>query len=145
MSRSSQAPVADNPREQPYEPPGAPRRDRRDRPSLWVRVGVHWKRRDLDAALADGANPAKSAELALRAQQLAEPATRAAIAAGIENLFRLATEGPGAPRNDGDVPRSLRSEPCRRQPGGPGCLGPEIARRGPAHRVRAGDGLDPAR
>jgi hypothetical protein len=95
MSQSSQATVADNPRERPYEPPGAPRGDRRDRPSLWIRLRVHRKRRDLDAALANGANPAKSAELVLRAQQLAEPATRAAIAAGIENLFRLATEGPG--------------------------------------------------
>jgi hypothetical protein len=79
----------------PIKPPGAPREDGQNRPSIWVRLRVRWKRRDLDAALADGANPATSAELALRAEQLAEPAMRARIAAGIENLFRLATEGPG--------------------------------------------------
>jgi hypothetical protein len=79
----------------PMKPPGVPRQEARDRPSIWVRLRVRWKRRELDAALADGVNPAKSEELALRAKQLREPATRARIAAGIENLFRLATEGPG--------------------------------------------------
>jgi hypothetical protein len=71
-------------------PPGVP-----DRPSLWVRLRVRWQRRELDAALAGGANPVTTEELALRADQLSEPATRARIAAGIENLFRLATDGPG--------------------------------------------------
>jgi hypothetical protein len=79
----------------PMKPPDAPRQEGRDRPSIWVRLRVRWNRRELDAALADGVNPGKSEELALRAAQLAEPATRARIAAGIENLFRLATEGPG--------------------------------------------------
>ena len=79
----------------PIRPPGAPRRDDRDRPSIWVRLRVRWKRRELERALAEGTNPASSEELALRAEQLAEPATRARIAAGIENLYRLATEGPG--------------------------------------------------
>ena len=78
----------------PIKPPGAPRRDGQNRPSIWVRLRVRWKRRNLDATLADGANPATSAELALRAETV-EPAMRARMAAGIENLFRLATEGPG--------------------------------------------------
>ena len=56
---------------------------------------VRRKRRELDEALARGANPVRAEELALRAEQLSEPATRARLAAWYENLFRLAAEGPG--------------------------------------------------
>ena len=75
-------------------PADAPGGDR-NRPSIAVRLRTRWKKRGLDAALADGADPAASEGLALRAEQLADPATRGDIAAGIENLYRLATEGPG--------------------------------------------------
>lgn len=76
-----------------YEP-SDPRRH--DRPSRWVRLRVRWKKRQLDADLAAGADPRSSAELSLRAEQLIDPATRAQTAAGLENLYRLATEGPGS-------------------------------------------------
>jgi hypothetical protein len=79
----------------PMKPPDSLRPDYKPKPSLLTRLRVRWKRLDLDSELADGANPVKSEELALRAQQLAEPATRARIAAGIENVTRLATVGPG--------------------------------------------------
>jgi hypothetical protein len=79
----------------PMKPPDALRPDHKPKPSWFTRLRVRWKRLELDAALASGANPVKSEELALRAQQLAEPATRARIAARIENVFRLATTGPG--------------------------------------------------
>jgi hypothetical protein len=77
------------------KPPDALRPDHKRKPSWLTRLRVRWKRLELDSELAGGANPGKSEELALRAQQLAEPAMRARIAAEIENVFRLATEGPG--------------------------------------------------
>lgn len=82
----------------PMKPPGAPWRDGQEQPSIWVRLRVRWKRRELDEALARGANPVTTEELALRAEQLSEPATRARLAAWYENLFRLAAggSGPGA-------------------------------------------------
>ena len=79
----------------PMKPPGDPWADGQDRPSIWVRLRVRWKRRELDDALAHGANPVTSEELALRAKQLSEPATRVRLAALYENLFRLAAGGPG--------------------------------------------------
>ena len=79
----------------PMKPPGVPRPDSEDQPSIWVRLRVRWKRRELDEALARGANPVTTEELALRAEQLLEPATRARLAAWYENLFRLAADGPG--------------------------------------------------
>jgi hypothetical protein len=79
----------------PMKPPDALRSDHKPKPSWLTRLRVRWKQLDLDSELAHGANPVKSEELALRAQQLAEPATRARIAAGIENVTRLATTGPG--------------------------------------------------
>jgi hypothetical protein len=79
----------------PMKPPGDPWGDGDVQPSIWVRLRVRWKRRELDAALAHGANPVTTEELALRAEQLQDPATRARLAAHYENLFRLATEGPG--------------------------------------------------
>jgi hypothetical protein len=75
--------------------PGALRPDHKPGPSVWTRLRVRWKRLELDSALADGANPVRSEELALRAQQLAEPTARNRIATAIENVFRLATMGPG--------------------------------------------------
>jgi hypothetical protein len=79
----------------PMKAPGALRPDHKPGPSWWTRLRVRWKRLELDAALADGANPVRSEELALRAQQLADPTTRNRIATAIENVFRLATIGPG--------------------------------------------------
>jgi hypothetical protein len=56
---------------------------------------VRFKRLDLDSALAEGANPETTEGLALRAQQLRDPKERQRLATAIENLFRLATMGPG--------------------------------------------------
>jgi hypothetical protein len=79
----------------PMKPPGALRPDHKPKPSWLAHLRVRWKRLDLDSELARGANPVKSEELALRAEQLAEPAMRARIATEIENIVRLATTGPG--------------------------------------------------
>ena len=53
-------------------------------------VRVRWSALELDAALASGSDPASSAELALRAAQLAEPAKRRQLARSINDLVLLA-------------------------------------------------------
>ena len=80
----------------PMKAPESLRPDRESRPSLWVRLRVRRKRRELDAELASGADPETSDELALRAEQLRDQANRLLLASQIENIYRLATEGPGA-------------------------------------------------
>jgi hypothetical protein len=64
-------------------------------PSLWLRIRVALKRLELDSALAEGADPRTTEALALRAEQLADSSSRTRVATGIENLFRMATIGPG--------------------------------------------------
>jgi hypothetical protein len=64
-------------------------------PTLWLRIRVALKRLELDSAIADGADPRTTDALALRARQLADSSTRTRLATGIENLFRMATMGPG--------------------------------------------------
>ena len=62
-------------------------RDHAERPppfGVGVRLRTFIKRAKLDAALTDGADPGESAELALRAQQLAKPRTRIRLAVAIE-------------------------------------------------------------
>lgn len=44
------------------------------RPSLALRIRTRWRRRRLDEQLSQGADPASTAELALRAAQLRSPA-----------------------------------------------------------------------
>ena len=63
------------------------------RPSVALRARVRWNAAQLDAALADGADPAASKSLALRAQQLADPRHRATIARSIDRLLELAERG----------------------------------------------------
>jgi hypothetical protein len=63
------------------------------RPSVALRLRVRWNAAQLDAALADGAHPAASKALALRAQQLADPRHRARIAKSIERLLELTERG----------------------------------------------------
>jgi hypothetical protein len=79
----------------PMKAPDALRPDHKRGPSLMVRLRVRIKRLELDSELAKGANPERSEERALRAKQLQDRTTRERLAAGIENLFRLATMGPG--------------------------------------------------
>lgn len=63
------------------------------RASVALRVRVRWNAAELDAALADGADPAASKSLALRAQQLVDPKHRARIARSIERLLELTERG----------------------------------------------------
>jgi hypothetical protein len=65
------------------------------RPSVALRLRVRWNAAQLDAALADGADPNVSQSLALRAQQLADPRHRARIARSIDRVLEL-TEREGA-------------------------------------------------
>ena len=64
------------------------------RPSVALRLRVRWNAAQLDAALADGADPAASKSLALRAQQLADPKHRATIARSIDHMLELSKRGP---------------------------------------------------
>jgi hypothetical protein len=73
----------------PHVPSVSPRTVRRgpDRPTgfrLGVRARTFFKRAELNKALADGADPGESQELALRAKQLAKPRTRVWLAGAIE-------------------------------------------------------------
>jgi hypothetical protein len=63
------------------------------RPSMALRLRVRWNAAQLDAALADGADPGASKSLALRAQQLANPRHRVRIARSIDHLLELAERG----------------------------------------------------
>jgi hypothetical protein len=63
------------------------------RPSFWLRLRVRWNAAQLDAALADGADPGASKALALRAQQLRDRRHRARIARSIDHLLDLAERG----------------------------------------------------
>lgn len=58
-------------------------------PALELRVKVRWSALELDAALANGADPASSEELALRAQQLASEPKREQLTQSIGDLLRL--------------------------------------------------------
>jgi hypothetical protein len=65
-------------------------------PSLALRLRVRWNAAQLDAALADGADPHASEALALRAHQLADPRHRTRIAKSIRNLLDVAGRGAAA-------------------------------------------------
>ena len=62
-------------------------------PSLAVRIRIRFGRAELDTALATGADPGGSAELALRAEQLSSPAERARIANGLIEALGDARRG----------------------------------------------------
>src|SRR5436190_8257793 len=79
----------------PMQAPAGLRPENKRGPSLWLRMRVAMKRLQLDSAIADGADPRTTEVLALRAEQLADASTRTRLATGIENLFRMATVGPG--------------------------------------------------
>lgn len=63
------------------------------RERLWAHIGVRLHRIRLDAMLAEGADPAASPELRLRARQLTQMSHRRALAAGFEKALATA-EGP---------------------------------------------------
>ena len=70
-------------------------RPAKGQPSVALRLRVRWNAAQLDAALADGADPDASKSLALRAQQLADARHRARIAGSIDRVLEL-TERDGA-------------------------------------------------
>jgi hypothetical protein len=70
--------------------------------SLLLRVRVALLRRRLDAALADGADPAASPELTLRARQLTSGSAREALADSIDSILSE-VDRPGR-SNPGRVP-----------------------------------------
>ena len=74
------------------------------RPSLAIRIRTRFGRAELDKALANGADPGESAELALRAEQLSSPAERARIANGLVEALGDARRGE---------PMTLRLRPQR--------------------------------
>src|SRR3954452_18218929 len=61
-------------------------------PAMALRLMTLRRRAGLDAALAEGIDPARDPLLALRAQQLTSPPTRQAIARTIRNLLDAAEE-----------------------------------------------------
>ena len=67
-----------------------------DGPGLMLRGRVWRRKLNLDAALAGGADPARSEELELRAKQLPDRRTRERMATAITNLIRIA-DGRRAP------------------------------------------------
>jgi len=80
--------------------------------SLGLHARVFLHQADLDAALAAGADPGESPELALRARRLAGSRHRAALAEGLERAVRHAERGE-APRI-GCTPLARRSmRACR--------------------------------
>jgi hypothetical protein len=77
-------------------PPRAPR-PAVHRPSLMLRARVWIHDLELDAALAGGADPAQSEELALRAKQLAGRKKREELASAISRLIGIADGHSRAP------------------------------------------------
>jgi hypothetical protein len=73
-----------------------PARQAPNRPRLSLRLRVWMRHVELDAALAGGANPTQSHELALRAEQLTEPSRRRGLAAAITHLIAIADRHDGA-------------------------------------------------
>jgi hypothetical protein len=62
-----------------------------DRPALALRARVFASRRSLDEALADGASPLWTPDLALRARQLVSRSSRQQLATSLEQLVKEAT------------------------------------------------------
>ena len=76
-----------------------------------VRLRTAWKAPELDDALADGADPLASAELALKAAQLVKPRKRAELAQALELLVEQVISGGPSPLPG---PAILRREPIAR-------------------------------
>ena len=83
----------------------------RKRPTLRARLRASWSAAELDEALASGADPLASDELALRASQLVEPARRVKLADSLELVVRVVARGEASPLPG---PTILRREPIAR-------------------------------
>ena len=71
-------------------------RSREESHGLRPHIGVLLHRSRLDRMLAEGADPAASRELSLRARQITKLSYRCGVAEGFERAL-AATEGPSAP------------------------------------------------
>lgn len=80
------------------------------RPSLALRVRARWRRGRLDDALAQGADPATSAALSWRAEQLVAPAERSRLADAL--VDRLADAGRPEPVTIRPRPQRLEVLRC---------------------------------
>jgi hypothetical protein len=76
----------------------------RPRGSAWLRFVVLVRRGRLDRLLVQGTSPASDRRLALRAAQLAQPALRASLAAGLRDAMRSVDDGPLARRQRPHAP-----------------------------------------
>jgi hypothetical protein len=93
-----------------HDAPMSPPLKLRRRPTLRARLCTAWRAPELDEALASGADPLASDELALKAAQLVKPATRVKLAKSLELIVeQVATRGPSPPG-----PTILRREPIAR-------------------------------
>jgi hypothetical protein len=87
----------------------------RKRPSFRARLRTALRAAELDEALANGANPLASDELALRAAQLVKPARRAELAESLELVVKQVAAGGPSPLPG---PTILRRKPiARNRPG----------------------------
>ncbi len=86
----------------------------RKRPSFRSRLRARWSAPELDEALADGADPLASDELAVRTADLVKPETRAALAKALERVVEEVAAGGPSPLG----PVILRREPISRNLGG---------------------------
>jgi hypothetical protein len=87
----------------------------RKRPTLRARRRAAWNADKLDEALADGADPLASDELALTAARLVEPGRRVELADSLERLVERVVAGGPSPVPG---PTILRREPIARNLGG---------------------------
>jgi hypothetical protein len=83
----------------------------RKRPRWRARLRTAWRAAELDEALADGEDPLKTEELALRACQLVKPAKRAELARSVEVIVKQVAAGGPSPVPG---PTILRREPVAR-------------------------------
>jgi len=86
----------------------------RKRPTLRLRLRTAWNADELDEALASGADPLASQELALRAAQLVEPGKRTELAQSLELVVEQVVAGGPSPTG----PTILRREPVSRNRSG---------------------------
>ena len=87
-----------------------PELERRRRPTLRTRLRTKWSAAELDEALAAGTDPLGSEELALRSDQLVEPARRAELARSLELVLEHVARGRSSPVPG---PTILRRAPIR--------------------------------
>ena len=79
-------------------------------PSIRARLRAAWSAPELDEALAGGADPLASDELALTAAKLVEPAGRAKLAQSLESVVEQVAAGGPSPLG----PTILRRKPVAR-------------------------------